>query len=136
MEHASLFRQCLTTLDVPLMRRLWKHVAPHLPQPKTDIETLLAMHMARVRMMTLPEEARAYSEQWLIDHRVARDTFAVGISVKAASSPDPGQRRRGVYVQNEMAYSVEQSLRFGIRLDDPKDAAEVKRRMMVARERA
>jgi hypothetical protein len=136
MEHDALFRQCLIDIDVPTMRRLWGHVAPHLSQPRSDDECLETIHRARVQMTTLREEQRAYSEAWLKERAAPRDAFGVGIAVKAASSPDPYRRRRGVSVQHEMSYAVEQALRSGIGLEDPKDAAEVKRRIMAARDRA
>jgi hypothetical protein len=136
LEHAALFRQCLIDLDVAMMRQLWWHISPHLPQPHTDAECIETMHLARIQMTTLPKEMREYSEAWVAEHKVSRDVFAVGIAVMSASSADPHKRRRGIYVQQEMAYSVEQSLAWGTGLEDPKDAAEVKRRMMMARERA
>jgi len=40
MDHNALFRQCLIDLDAPMMRQLWWHVSPHLPQPRTDDECL------------------------------------------------------------------------------------------------
>ena len=134
--HDALFRQCLIDLDVARVRKLWAYVAPNLPQPKTDAECLETMHRARIQMTTLPQKMRDYSEAWIKEHTTARDAFAVGISVMSVNSTDPYKRRRGVYVQQEMAYAVEQSLAYGIGLEDPKDAAEVKRRMMVARSKA
>jgi hypothetical protein len=134
-EHTLEFRRCLIDMDVPGMRKLWQLVSPHLPQPATDEECIETMHRARARMHTLPNNLKAYSEAWLIERGAPRDVFAVGISVKAASSPDPRKRRRGIYVQHEMSYAAEQSLMWGIGLDNPKDAAEVKRRIMEARDR-
>jgi hypothetical protein len=134
-DHDAMFRQCLIDIDVKTMRRLWVHVAPGMPQPQSDDECLETIHRARVQMATLREEQRAYSEAWLKERAASRDAFGVGISVMSASSSDPYKRRRGVYVQQEMAYSVEQSVARGIGLEDPKDAAEVKRRMMDARRR-
>jgi hypothetical protein len=136
IEHAALFRQCLIDLDVKMMRQLWNHVSPHLPQPKTDEECLNTMHLARLQMITLPEEMRVYSQAWVKERGLSNDVFAVGIAVRAASSSDPHQRCRGVYVQHEMSYAVEHALRQGIGLSEPKDAAEVKRRIMAARGRA
>lgn len=136
MQHTAEFRRCLLELDVPGMRKLWRHVSPHLPQPATDDEALTTMHIARTKMLTLPEADRLYSEAWLIERKTTRDVFAVGVIVGAANSQEPHRRRRGVFVQQEMVYSVQQSLSWGIGIDNPKDAAEVKRRMMLARERA
>jgi hypothetical protein len=136
LEHTALFRDCLVNLDVAAMRSLWKYVAPHLPQPKTDDECLNTMHLARLQMTTLPKRERAYSQAWVDERRLTNDVFAVGIAVKAESSPNPSARRRGVYVRHEMTYAVEQALRYGIGLERPEDAVEVKRLIMLAREKA
>jgi hypothetical protein len=126
----------LIDLDVTMMRQLWQYVSPHLPQPSTDDECLETMHMARVQMTTLPKEMREYSEAWIAERKVSRDVFAVGVAVMSTNSPDPHKRRRGIYVQHEMVYAVEQSVAWGMDLGDTKDATEVKRRMLLAREHA
>jgi len=61
-------RRCLEELDVVGARRVWAHVAPHLPQPKTDSETLVTMHMVRTISESMPFNLRAYSHRWLLDH--------------------------------------------------------------------
>lgn len=68
MRHQDEFARCLATLDVAGIRRLWQHVSPHLPQPRTDSEALFAIHHARTQMDTLALRLRAYSHAWLIDH--------------------------------------------------------------------
>ena len=84
-----------------MMRKLWRHVSPHLPQPNTDEETLSAMHLARTQARSMPLKLRAYSHRWLTersfpsqlpDHlrpkaerMYPRIVDAVGISVNAKS---------------------------------------------------
>jgi hypothetical protein len=66
--HSTAFRRCLLEVDVAGMRRLWAHVAPHLPQMATDAETLHAIHRARTQAESMPLRARAWSHRWLLDH--------------------------------------------------------------------
>lgn len=68
MKHAAEFRRCLTDLDVAAIRKLWHHVQPHLPQPKTDLEALITLHMARTTATSIPNKLRFYSHRWLIDN--------------------------------------------------------------------
>lgn len=131
VRHAAEFRRCLIELDIPAIRRLWRQVSPHLPQPETDLETLQTMHTARVAMKTLPEDKRAYSEAWLNERGLlARVETGVGIMVIA---PDH-RREQAEYVRTAMSGSVMDSLKAGLDLD--KDAKEVKRRMEIVRRRA
>lgn len=129
--HAAEFRRCLVELDIVGMRRLWNHVSPHLPQPKTDADVVMTMHAARVQMATLPEDKRAYSEAWLSERGLLdRVVTTVGISVVAPSR----RRKQALAIRHAMSESVLDSYKAGIDLD--KDAVEVKRRMMIARDRA
>lgn len=100
-DHSAEFRRCLAELDIAMMRKLWRHVSPHLPQPNTDEETLSAMHLARTQARSMPLKLRAYSHRWLTersfpsqlpDHlrpkaerMYPRIVDAVGISVNAKS---------------------------------------------------
>jgi len=68
MHHADEFARCLVTCDVAGIRRLFKHVRPDLPQPKTDHEALMAIHHARTQAATFNFRLRAYSHAWLLDH--------------------------------------------------------------------
>jgi hypothetical protein len=68
MTHADEFARCLVTCDVPGMRRLWRHVSPHLSQPANDHETLIAIHHARTQADSFSLRLRAYSHAWLVDH--------------------------------------------------------------------
>ena len=63
-------RRCLLDCDVVQARRLWAHIAPSLPQPKTDAEALIVIHMARTQAEFVPLRQRAYSHSWLIDHNL------------------------------------------------------------------
>lgn len=66
--HSAEFRRCLEYLDVEGMRRLWRHVSPHLPQPKDDAEALVTIHHARTQTESIPLKLRAYSHRWLLDN--------------------------------------------------------------------
>lgn len=107
MQHARLFREYLDACDVPGMRRLWAHVAPHLPQPRNDFETMVMIHRARTEARSVPFAMRAYSHQWLLANGMPSGlpndlkpkaeqiefTFAygVGLAVKTASE-DPAKQ--------------------------------------------
>lgn len=100
-QHNNEFLRCLTTLDVAGIRKLWQHVSPGLPQPKTDHEALATMHIARTVSKAVPAKARLYSHDWLLDHGMPsqlpdellpparrqekRIVGAVGISVNSRS---------------------------------------------------
>lgn len=66
--NAAEFRRCLADLDIAGIKRLWKHVSPHLPQPATDHEALATLHMARTGAASVPFKLRAYSHRWLTDN--------------------------------------------------------------------
>ena len=70
MRHSAELRRCLLALDIEGTRRLWKHVAPHLPQAENDADALASMHMARTAMASMPIKARAYSHRWLIERNL------------------------------------------------------------------
>lgn len=67
--HADAMRQCLEShpIDIARIRRLWKHVAPHLPQEMTDDEAMASAHYARTAADTVALKFRAYSHAWLRD---------------------------------------------------------------------
>jgi hypothetical protein len=58
-------RRCMEALDVPGMRALWAKQSPHLDQPKSDEDALVALHMARTGSEFLAFKHRAYSHAWL-----------------------------------------------------------------------
>lgn len=126
MEYAGEARRCLIELDIGGMRRLHKHVWPHLPMPGSNHEMLYAMHTARLELPGLHPQQRAYSEAWLVEQR--RIVSVVGIACLAAS---PSLRHRAANVRDAMVDAVASCIKAGLDLD--KDAAEVRRRMQQAR---
>lgn len=96
------FAQLLADGDVAALRRAWRQVAPHLPQPATDAEAEIVMHHARTQARSVPMRRRAWSHRWLLERgypsglpdilRVRAERLypriveAVGISVNAHSS--------------------------------------------------
>jgi hypothetical protein len=101
MQHSAEFRRCLEECDVPAVRKLWRHLAPHLHQPANDQEALATIHRARSEAAWMHLRPRAYSHRWLLDHGYPsalpdelrpraeriypRVVEGVGISVNAAS---------------------------------------------------
>lgn len=67
-EHTAEMRQCLIQCDVNAARKLWHHIAPKAPAPKTDTEALATIHYARTLCATINLRLRSYSHHWLIDH--------------------------------------------------------------------
>lgn len=61
-------QRCLESADVAGVRRLWAYVRPGMPQPKTDAEALIILHMARTQNIACSFAARAYSHRWLLDN--------------------------------------------------------------------
>lgn len=94
------FRKILIALDANAARRAWSVVAPHLPQPATDAEALVCLHMARTAAETIPPKHRFYSHRWLTDNgypsglpdrlrppaerMYPKKVDAVGVAVKSA----------------------------------------------------
>jgi hypothetical protein len=64
------FRQALVDGDVGLVRKIWAHVFPNWPQPKTDEETLVTLHVARTAMDSIEFRHRAYSHCWLTERSI------------------------------------------------------------------
>jgi hypothetical protein len=95
------FREALETLDVELARKIWAHAKPGMPQPRTDAEALMALHVARTAASSVTFRARAYSHAWLAERGLPsqlpdelkpkaerlypRIVDAVGIAVRAIS---------------------------------------------------
>lgn len=95
-------RRCLLEMDVPGIRAAWAKAAPHLPQPASDEEALIALHHARTQARSIPFRVRAWSHRWLVERglpsglpdrlrpraeQVApRVADAVGVAVIAGSS--------------------------------------------------
>ena len=68
MDSAAALKQCLEEMDVSGIRSLWHLVAPNAPQPETDFEAMVTLHMARTKMKILTKRQRYYSHRWLLDH--------------------------------------------------------------------
>lgn len=130
LQHAAEFRRCLVQLDVAGIRKLWAHVSPQLPQPKDDDEALHTLHLARTKCENLPEKLKAYSRAWL-DELAGRPRIvnAVGVAIMAP----PHRMRRALDIRTDMLNAVSVAHREGV--DLAKDAAEVTRRMNIARDR-
>ena len=102
MQHSAEMRRCLESCDVAQLRKLWAHIAPNMPQPQTDADALVSLHIARTKASTLAFNSRAYSHRWLTDQGLPsglpdnlkpkadrlfpRIVEGVGISVNAASA--------------------------------------------------
>ncbi|MET0708006.1 MAG: hypothetical protein ABWY82_14375 [Tardiphaga sp.] len=64
-DYSAAVLECFETLDVALMRKLWRHIRPDLPQPDDDAETLATLHMARTECNAVKPRSRMYSHAWL-----------------------------------------------------------------------
>lgn len=64
MSAHSEFQRALAEGDVRLLRRIWRTVFPHLPEPKDAAEAEATMHVARTAAESVPLKARAYSHRW------------------------------------------------------------------------
>lgn len=67
VQTAGQFRRALEDGDHMQLWRLWSHVMPHLPQPKTPREVEIMMHRARTEAASIAFDRRAYSHAWLLD---------------------------------------------------------------------
>lgn len=65
MNVAGAMRRALIDLDIPLVRKVWQFISPHLPQPVSDEDALVSMHVARTASKSVPLNLRAYSHAWL-----------------------------------------------------------------------
>ena len=135
-------RAALEALDVLAVRRLWRQASPHLPQPATDQEAIVSMHMARTAAQSMSPRLRYYSHAWLRDRGLPSqlpevmqapaerlyprpdNTPVVGISVNSRY-PEVTRRIRGV-----MEDAVKEAY-----ADQRIDPEHVKRRMHEARMR-
>lgn len=130
------FREALERLDIPLARKMWAHVMPHMPQPPTDGEALIIMHVARTHSEAISFRARAYSHSWLIER---------GIPSKLPDELRPRAERMypqpiaavGIAVQNRtpVALAIRGSMEDAVRDAGVSNPQLTKRAMMSARER-
>ena len=65
IDYSAAFREAIETLDVDLMRKLWRHLRPDLPQPDDDSEALATLHLARTECDAIKPRLRMYSHCWL-----------------------------------------------------------------------
>lgn len=142
--HQAELRRCLEQLDCAGTRKLWQHVSPHLPQPKSDAETLIALHHARTQAKSIQFKHRAYSHRWLCDNGYPsglpdplkpsaeriypKIVKAVGIAVVALSA---SRKPAAALIERAMADAVEDAYAEGKQDDD----AFVTARMHEAREK-
>lgn len=61
-------QRCLETCDVEGVRRLWRHVYPNMPQPQSEYDAIVMLHMARTAAQSLADKFRFYSHRWLLDY--------------------------------------------------------------------
>lgn len=59
------YLRCLVQLDAPAMRALFRKTDPHLPQPRSDEEAMISIHMARAATPGIPQNLRIGSHLWL-----------------------------------------------------------------------
>jgi hypothetical protein len=123
------FRDALLTLDLAMLRRLWAHVAPGLPPPRDDEETLITAHHARVRAKTLPAKARAYSAAFLAERDMAMAEPIIVAAIGAASSAS--DRGLKAAIQDAMTRAAEAAMAAGY--DPDTDAKEIRAAMLDAR---
>lgn len=69
-DYAPAYRAALAQCDVPLVRKLWQHLAPHMPQPSSDAEALATIHIARTQCEALPPSQRIWSHRWLTERNI------------------------------------------------------------------
>lgn len=69
-DYGGAFRQCLLDIDTNTMRKLWRYVAPNMPQPESDRDITISIHHARTLAKSLPFEPRAYSHSWLMERQL------------------------------------------------------------------
>lgn len=131
MNHAAEFRRCLVDLDVVGVCDLWFAIAPGLPQPKNNEETLISLHHARTQAESMPDKLRCYSHAWLCerslpsglpdrlkakaDRLYPRVVKAVGIAVKSLS---PAGNERARAIEKAMSDAVKECYADGV--TDPK----------------
>lgn len=120
------FAALLAQGDAAALRRAWRQVAPHLPQPTTDAEAEIIMHHARTQARSVPMRARAWSHRWLLERGLPsglpdilrpraerlypRVVEAVGISSMLVT-PVTGPLRAVMTEQVEDAYATHRILR-------------------------
>ncbi len=140
---ADAFRRCLENCDALGLMTLWRHIAPHLPQPANAAEALVTLHHARTQAGSVALDKRRYSHHWLTERgypsalpddlrpkpeRVEpRVVDAVGVAVKAGS---PERKALAKEIERAMSGAVLEMYADGVT-----EPGRVKARMMEARAR-
>lgn len=140
--YASEFRQALIDCDVSLARSIWKTAFPSMPQPESDADVLVAIHMARTKAHSLPLKYRAYSHAWLKERGLPsclpdylkpkaeriypRVVDAVGVAVSAPPCRKPLAKE----LERRLSDTVFEAYADGIR-----HPVQVKKRILAARDR-
>lgn len=63
----EVMRRALEDHDVSTARRLWAVVMPKMPQPRSEHEATVILHIACTQTPTVKFKSRAYSHQWLLE---------------------------------------------------------------------
>ena len=137
-------RRILMDLDAPAAMAFWRATSPHLPQPQTEYQALVALHMARTEAQMIPVDHRFRSHRWLTDNgypsklpdhlkpkaerKYPRKVEGVGIAIGLTRMPLPGLQALGRAVRSAMSDAVEDCFAMGDR-----EKAIVWPRMMEAR---
>jgi hypothetical protein len=145
MVYVTDMRRYLEAGDADGARRLWAYMYPGLPQPKSDDEALVVLHMARTVATSIALKLRAYSHRWLLDHNFPSQlpdelkpaaermypkvVTAVGISVNTTS-----ELLRPAMVEIHRAMEVAVLEAYGDAKEN--DIPHIRNRMKEARERA
>lgn len=66
----AAFRALLEAGDVEGLRRYYAAHMAHLPQPKTNAEAEIVMHLARTASASVAFKHRAYSHAWLCERNL------------------------------------------------------------------
>lgn len=127
MKHSHELRRCLVDCDTAGIIKLWRHIAPHLPQPETAYEANAAIHMARTQMESLPEKLRVYSHSWLRDeglpsqlpdHLKAKADRMYPVGFKAVGLATHSRTPRAIAIRDVMEEAVHETYADGHR-DQP-----------------
>jgi len=138
MKHSHELRRCLVDCDAEGIMKLWKHVAPHLPQPETAYEANAAIHMARTQSERMPVKLRLYSHAWLRDeglpsqlpdHLKSRADRLYPVGTRAVGIATHTRTPRANGIRGVMEYAVNETYADG-HSDEPQV---VKARMMEKR---
>jgi hypothetical protein len=119
MSLSEAMRECLEKADAHNARELWAKAAPHLPQPKNDVEALKTIHYARTVSESIHKSLRCYSHHWLeeqglpsglpdylkpiADRLYPHIVSAVGIAVRMRN---PEEASAGLEIRKAMVNAV------------------------------